>query len=227
MNKYIIYKYIFFSIFIIIFQKTLYSKDKNVLCKQNDNIIVNYHVDYGNTVYKSVDSFPNEIENIDKYHVKGLTDINYKRSYNIKVEIYTKDNIACLKIKSIDIYFGYPKINVLIDNRYSFDSCEYRVIRMHENEHVKIYQSILKKYSQNIGKTIFNRVGNKKPMLLNSVDNIKNKTEEYIQEIKHFITSDKILNNIENDMLREIEYHNNLLDTKENYNKTKKLCENW
>ena len=208
-------------------QDQLSAAESNTVCDKNSDTYVNYHVDYGKPIYRSVSNFPEGIRNIDQYHVRGLTDINYKRSYNIKVKLITKNNVACLKIDSVDVYFGYPSINVFIYDKYPIESCEYRVIKQHENEHVKIYQSALKMYSESIGRIILNRIKDKKQMLIEDVDNVKNKTKEYVQEVKDFITSDEELNKIESKMIKEIEYLNNLLDTKENYNKTKKLCNNW
>lgn len=217
---------IFIFIYLIVLSQ-LSASENNNCNNSNDNIYLNYHVDYGKPVYRSISNFPEDIKGIDQYHVRGLTDINYKKSYNIKVKLVTQNNIACLKIDSVDVYFGYPNINIFIYDKYSINSCEYKIIKQHENEHVKIYQSALKLYSENIGRVILNRIKNKKQMLINDVDDVKNKTEQYIKEVKDFITSDKELSIIEANMMKEIEYRNNLLDTKENYNKTKKLCNNW
>jgi hypothetical protein len=130
-------------------------------------------------------------------------------------------------ISKIDIYFGLSKIDVLIFDKYNKDSCEYNVIKDHENKHVKTYQKVLKYYSEEIGRTIYSRVKNKKPILITDVDNIKSISENYVLDVKDFITSDENLNRIEDKMMQEIEYENGLLDSKRNYDETKKQCNNW
>ncbi len=207
----------------------LYAKSDLLPCEKSDRIAMNYHVDYGVPRYKLIDSesFPKTNPSYDGYTIKGLTDISYKRSYDIKVGIRSFGSRACLFLAGVDVYFGFKDIDVLIDNKYPINSCEYSVIKNHENKHVKTYQRLLKRYSSSIGAIIYNRVKEMEPIVIDNPSSIDTATEEYVQSVKDFILSDPSLNNVEGEMLYEIEIQNNLLDSKEEYDMTRGYCSNW
>ena len=56
------------------------------------------------------------------------------------------DGGVCIGVKSIKFFAGYPKLSVMIDDRYVEESCEYEAIKNHEKGHVAIYQKELKYY---------------------------------------------------------------------------------
>ena len=49
----------------------------------------------------------------------------------------------CVQIKRMDLDLGYNTLDVYIDKKYKPGSCEYEVVKEHENYHVRVSQEAM------------------------------------------------------------------------------------
>ncbi len=185
----------------------------------NSDVEVDTVLNYGNLIYRQVPS--TEILSLQKNHnVLGLTIADLKISH--KIDLY-KNIEGDFLLKKVTFYVGFDNLSILIDNRYKTNSCEYNAILNHEKGHVKIYQSELKYYGA---------------LLLKKLKNLF--LDEFSYSLKTYKTKEKLLNDI-NDLIYK---HSDVLllktkleqvlltknkqyDSKEEYLRVKKLCNNW
>ena len=185
----------------------------------NRDVEVDTVLNYGNLIYRQVPSA--EILSLQKNHnVLGLTIADLKISH--KVDLY-KNIEGDFLLKKVTFYIGFDNLSILIDNRYKTNSCEYNAILNHEKGHVKIYQAELKYYGA---------------LLLKKLKNLF--LDEFSYSLKTYKTKEKLLNDI-NDLIYKnsdilllktkleqvLITKNKQYDSKEEYLRVKKLCNNW
>ena len=127
----------------------------------------------------------------------------------------------CVQIKRMDLTIGYKTLDVYIDKKYKPGSCEYEVVKEHENYHVRVSQEAMMFFKSDIEQALETALSHIDP--------------EYAYSSAQ---AQQIFNNQFNRVMREIQplidYINNkiaeknyIIDTPESYAETSALCDNW
>jgi len=154
-----------------------------------------------------------------KWKILGLTKTEFK--YSIKTTANFKKTTGgrfCAYPVSYDMDIGYADFFIYIDRKYPTGSCEYRAILEHENAHVTIYKSYLKRYLPYIKKQVRAAAMEVRPVIV-STPNLGTK---YIQEQVQRRIRPLILK-----LNRDADYSNARIDTPKSYRKVQLLCDNW
>ncbi len=187
-------------------------------CEKQKNPAVKFKVDYGEAIYKKADkSF---FSSRGTEHTLGLTASKFQMSYQMRVQ--AKSN--CIYLDSLTVNYGYEDLTVYILDKYHEDSCEYREILAHENNHVFVHQEVLRRYKEKFAKvfeTIMEEVA-PVPFKIGDKD-ISEKMNVIMLKIKN----DSRLKELENNFNKKREKDNLSLDKKENYKIITSKCENW
>ncbi|ABK43504.1 hypothetical protein Mmc1_0986 [Magnetococcus marinus MC-1] len=77
-------------------------------------------------------------------YVRGLTKVSkfFKSTFKFGLQ-RADDGTLCLYVKSLNLALGYQDTEIFMDNSYPVGSCEFRVIKLHELKHVRIYNDSL------------------------------------------------------------------------------------
>ena len=127
----------------------------------------------------------------------------------------------CVQIKKMDLVLGYDTLDVYIDRKYAPGSCEYEVVKEHENYHVRVSQEAMMIFKPDIERAL--------DIALSHIDPEFAYSEAEAQQI---------FNNQFNRVIREIQplidhinqkiaEKNYIIDTPESYAETSALCDNW
>ncbi len=128
---------------------------------------------------------------------------------------------ACAGLAKVNVTIGYDELIVYIDKKYKPDSCEYKVIKDHENYHVAVSQQAMDFYKKDIEKTI------RKSVDKLSVRPVRSQAEaNRVVEEQHRQVMDDLQALLAR-MNQKIAEKNYLIDTPESYRETSKKCRNW
>lgn len=127
----------------------------------------------------------------------------------------------CVSLGSLNLKMENDVLTVYIDKKYKPNSCEYKVIKNHENYHVAVAQQAMTFFKPDLEAQIKKSLQKIKPQI------VKNTAER-----------DKVLqaqfNQIINDLKPLIDHINKTtakknyqIDTPESYARTRALCKNW
>ena len=154
-----------------------------------------------------------------KWKILGLTKTEYK--YSIKTTANFKNTAGgrfCAYPVSYDLYVGYADFLIYIDRKYPTGSCEYRAILKHENAHVAIYKSYLKRYLPYIKKQLRAAALGVHPVVVSTTNlGTKNMQEQVQRRIRPLILK----------LNREADHSNARIDTPKSYREVQLLCDNW
>lgn len=153
----------------------------------------------------------------------GLTVSNLSISGNAQATVEKQGNQICASLSFLNFKMGYEKGNlkVYIDKKYNPGSCEYEVIREHENHHVAIAQQAMLFFKPDIEQKIQEIVSNMTPKLIKSEQEISSFTQEQFNYILSELQP--LLNHINQTIAKK----HAQIDTPESYAKTQALCKNW
>ena len=151
----------------------------------------------------------------------GLTVSHLSITGEARPRVETEDGKSCVSLESVNFNMGYDQLIVYIDKKYKPSSCEYQVIKNHENYHVAVAQQAMTFFKPDVEAQIQKSLKKLKP-----------------QEVRNNTERDKVIqmqfNQIVNDLKPLIEHINKItaqknyqIDTPESYEKTKALCQNW
>lgn len=152
----------------------------------------------------------------------GLTTVSFKIS--AEGEPYSKSNgIAsmCVGLQKFILTIGYDDLTIYIDKKYKRSSCEYRVVKEHEEYHASVAREALVFFKPDIEKRLKKIVAELKPEIVHSQqqgnDVIVRQTEFVLNKMQPLI----------NHINKKIAEKNYQIDTPESYRKTTALCKNW
>jgi hypothetical protein len=77
----------------------------------------------------------------------GLTTVDTMFGLKGGSSIITRGRSACSYLTSVEITFGWDRMQVFVPNEYPQGSCEYRAVIDHENQHVSIIRSTLREFA--------------------------------------------------------------------------------
>ncbi len=183
---------------------------------------INFIADYGKAHYQDIRRNL-LIEKSGQDHTRGLTEADFNITYQIKTNAVNNGKQGCLFIEEIDVKYGYPNLVVYIEDKYHPNSCEYREILKHENEHVKVHQSVLKELAPKISLAVYQAVNRVKPKELNDLSKVDKITDDIIKEIQDDFLVKRLTERLEENQRNQ----NEKLDEKGNYHKIQNRCKNW
>lgn len=182
---------------------------------------VRVHFNYGNVYYdnsKSSSQFPA----MPYSSTMGLTSTQFVHSISVSgFNVPQKNGTICVGIESVTVDIGFPRIDVYIDKKYRPGTCNYNVIKEHENYHVRVQQEGLKFFSPKI-KEAFEIAARKiNPQMARSKSEASALLQQMSTQIKKDVTP--LLNYVE----KRLKEENQVIDTKEAYIKDAKRCPKW
>jgi hypothetical protein len=148
--------------------------------------------------------------------MRGLTKTNLERQLAIKIK-YRKSgrNRICAALSGTTLTIGYKRFRVYIARKHKPGSCEYRTTLDHENNHVRIYQSGLKKYIPQLEQQLRRTAKRLKPFETSGPDRAQS----------HFIAQlERGLRPLLDKMNKEMDRANANIDTVRNYKREQALC---
>lgn len=128
---------------------------------------------------------------------------------------------VCLGLKKLNVTISYPEIRVFIDKKYKPGSCPYKVIREHENYHVRVHQEGLNFFSKKIKEALVIAANKIDPIQISDAGEGKKAFEGMIQAIQRDISP--LLGYVE----YRIKEQNMVIDTKSSYEKDASKCQHW
>ena len=132
--------------------------------------------------------------------------------------IMRRGNGYCVYLTSVDVDFGWNRVEVYVPSEFPEGSCEYKVILDHENQHVAINRTLLREFA---------------PRLRAQVEKILAGTKPFYTRNRAG-GADAVLENLNNQlsgMLKEFEAlqasRNAGIDSPANYKALSAMCKGW
>ncbi|MBQ9089551.1 MAG: hypothetical protein IJY58_00670 [Alphaproteobacteria bacterium] len=198
------------------------SLNANAICEQQD-VKMNIVVEKGKVKYDHTKS-RKEFEKYAKIknpNMLGLTVSNLRLNMGGKSIIQSNGKQYCSYVSEINFYLGFDEIDVYIDKKYPKNSCNYKVIKEHEDYHVAVSQQAMVFFKPDIERELKKIVSQIKPEYTNSRSNAERIKDKQFKTIQNKIAP--LLKHIN----RKINEKNNAIDTPESYAKTTKRCKKW
>ena len=152
----------------------------------------------------------------------GMTVSDLKKTGSAEPDFQIMDgHVICVQIKKMDLVIGYDTLDVYIDKKYMPGSCEYEVVKEHENYHVRVYQEAMMFFKEDIERALETALSHIDPEFAYSQEEAKrifnNQLHRVIREIQ------PLMDYID----QKIAEKNYIIDTPESYAETSALCDNW
>jgi len=150
-------------------------------------------------------------------NVLGLTHGTFKANWQIMPHSIRRGNYFCHYLKTANVTLEVPELTVYIAKEYQQGSCQFHVILTHENEHVRVNQSMVQKYAPIMKETLYRAVPSVSPIA--SYNNHGgNVLEQALNPTVKFVLQQ---------MYAERNRGNGLIDTSESYKRTSQQCARW
>jgi translation elongation factor EF-G len=114
----------------------------------------------------------------------GTVETGSEEKYDLQVYTIASENGYCVQLNSLSATLGYTGFQINIRKSYTPDSCEYKVILDHENEHVSAYIKALDNESENIKKAIHLAADSIIPVFVPSLDGVSAALDKIKQEFQ-------------------------------------------
>jgi hypothetical protein len=105
-------------------------------------------------------------------------------NFEITAQPTSIKNGACVALKSVAATVGYNDFTITIDGRHARNSCTYNAILKHELEHVKIYQSVIDDYSEQIMAAVQSAADSATPIFAPSANDTENALDAFHRRIQ-------------------------------------------
>lgn len=135
--------------------------------------------------------------------------------------IFKYKNKYCVGVTKIYFEIGFDKFNVYIDKKYRKGTCERRVIKEHEDEHVTIYREGMHFFAPDIKKAIRQAVKSLRPQMVSSASDGQRFFEAQANQVVNKLSP--LLDHIN----MKLEEKQGMIDTPESYARTSRKCKNW
>ncbi len=153
--------------------------------------------------------------------VRGLTVAEASFGIQGNAEVTKMGNRYCVRLANVDITFGYSRIVVLIDKKYKEKSCEYKVIKEHEDTHVYLNRQVLTEFAPRIKQKVNEVAASIPPRVEYTKVRAEKALSEMLAKVQEAIKPDMAEFRILQDE------RNQAIDTKENYRATTNMCDRW
>lgn len=153
--------------------------------------------------------------------VRGLTVAEASFGIQGNAEVTKMGNRYCVRLANIDVTFGYSRIVVLIDKKYKEKSCEYKVIKEHEDTHVYLNRQVLTEFAPRIKQKVNEVAASIPPRVEYTKVRAEKALSEMLAKVQEAVKPDMAEFRILQDE------RNQAIDTKENYRATTNMCDRW
>jgi hypothetical protein len=124
----------------------------------------------------------------------------------------------CIYVDRIEAEFGWKRMDVYVANDFKPDTCEYRAILDHENQHVGINNAALKEFAPRVRMALEKILTDQQPIFSHdgqagtdaALEAVQDRMGGYLDQFQHMTAQ-----------------RNAPLDSHNNYGETAKLCSNW
>jgi hypothetical protein len=123
----------------------------------------------------------------------------------------------CVWVTDVAARVGDPELDVYVAANYPEGTCEYNVVREHENQHVEINRSVIHAWGPRIGAQLRDSVGQSFPMVAAGNADIQRIPQMLMDSLQPLFDA----------MNSELRQRNGAIDTPENYRLTAARCKNW
>ncbi len=215
------YKYKPFWIFVILFL-CFYTLCVQAACESYDSEpAIQLTMRYGKVYYdntKSNSGFPAK----PYASTMGLTVSEFKQDMNAdSMVVPQKDGTYCVMIKQVNASVGFPRLDIYIDKKYRPNSCNYKVIKEHEEYHARVQQEGLKFFAPKIRQAFKIAVKKIKPEQAYSKEQAQNLATQMLLKVRQEVTP--TLDYVQKKLTEE----NMVIDTNESYESETKKCKKW
>ena len=128
---------------------------------------------------------------------------------------------ACVQIKRMTLTLGYDTLEVYIDKKYKPGSCEYEVVKEHENYHVRVSQEAMSFFRPDVEAALNTALRKLRPVQVRSEAEAQQVFNRQFQQVVSELQP--LINHIN----KKIAEKNYLIDTPQSYAETTALCHNW
>ncbi len=153
--------------------------------------------------------------------VRGLTIGELGVSYGAQGRVFKHKDGYCAGVKKVDFYIGYDYFKVFVDKKYKRNTCEFRAVKLHEDEHVTIFNAAVEFFAPDIQKAIKKAVEEIRPEKVYSQARAQQVFDKQANEVLKKIQP--LLKHVN----KKIVEKQGLIDTDEAYMKVQKKCNNW
>lgn len=151
----------------------------------------------------------------------GLTVAKLSVQMSGEPRIVTNARHSCVSLKEVSFQIGYDDILVYIHKDYKPGSCQYRVVKEHENYHVSVHRQAMRFFKSDIEKAIRKSVASLKPQVVSSSAEAQRVVNTQFAKIQKDIQP--LIDHIN----KKIAEKNAAIDTPESYAASSKLCKSW
>jgi hypothetical protein len=148
----------------------------------------------------------------------GLTVGTFQTYWQIAARTIQKGNLYCHYLVSATVRLQVPSLTVYVAKEYRSGSCQYLAITAHENQHVQVNQSVVRKYAPMLREVLLSAVYRASPVPGHSPQGGPQALEEALRG-----TITKVVE----DMYRERDRDNGAIDTDDAYRRAAKRCNGW
>ncbi len=166
---------------------------------------------------KSASQFPGKMWK----NALGLTVAKTSIKTELEVESMSTQMQTCLYPKNVSVEIEIKPMTVYIDKKYKKNSCQYKVIKDHENYHVRVHTEGWEAFTPKIKEAVQKAVDKIKPITIHPTSNINLYIDDMGKQIKNDLQP--LLDYIQ----KIIERENQEIDTDESYRKESKKCPSW
>lgn len=151
----------------------------------------------------------------------GMTVSKLGISGSAEPDIQQNGITACVQIGRMKIDIGYDTLDVYIDKKYKPRTCEYEVVKEHENYHVRVSQEAMSFFKPDIEDALRKAVARVKPVEVRSQKEAERVFQQQFNQVMREVQP--LIDHI-NKKIAEKNYE---IDTPESYRETTALCKNW
>lgn len=151
----------------------------------------------------------------------GLTvsHMNIKGEATPNVEV--EGDKMCVSLKTLNLKMENDILTVYIDKKYKPNSCEYKVIKAHENYHVAVAQQAMIFFKPDVEAEVQKALKKVKPRIITDPAERDKVLKEQFTQVMNDLKP--LIDHINKTTAKK----NYQIDTPESYAKTKALCKNW
>lgn len=211
------YKYNFFLLVVILFLCIPAFAE----CPKSSRPILDIEVNYGKIHYihtKSSKDFPGKAPPT----AMGLTvtDLQSRASGEAKVQSNQEGNL-CVSLYKMKVKIGFPSVDIYIDKKYKKGTCNYKVIKEHENYHARVQQEGLKFFTPKI-KEAYKIAANKvQPVEISSPDEAQEISGQMVRQVEAEVAP--LIEYVK----KRLQEENMVIDTEESYKEETSKCPSW
>lgn len=119
---------------------------------------------------------------IDSLH--GVVIASFDEEYDLQVSAIPVKSGYCVVLNGLNATIGYTDFLINIDNSYNLDSCEYKIILEHEQEHISAYLQAFDEELENMKKSIQFASNSIMPIFVPSLDGVSSALDKMQQEFQ-------------------------------------------